>query len=137
MVRDAPGGALMHKTVSPEGWTSTADALRQAREAHGLSLEDLAARTRISCHHLSAIEQAEFDRFGAPIYAIGFARSVARALGVPEQPVVDAIKAGIAQLAPAPIDAPATRSFSVTLGLSAAAALVLSVAAVAIPGLRP
>jgi cytoskeletal protein RodZ len=127
----------MYKTGSPEGWTSTACALRQAREARGLSLDELAERTRISHHPLAAIEQAEFDRFGAPIYAIGFARSVARALGMDEQPVVDAIKAGIAQLAPAPIDAPAARSFGFTLGLSAAAALVLSVLVSMIPGLRP
>ena len=122
----------MHNTGSPEGWTSTADVLRRAREARGLSLDELAACTRISHHHLTAIEHAEFGSFGAPIYAVGFARSVARALGVPEQPVVDSIKAGIAQLAPAPttMPVPAARSFSPTLGLSA-------VAAAMIPGLRP
>lgn len=112
--------------------------LRRAREARGLSLDELAACTRISHHHLTAIEHAEFGSFGAPIYAVGFARSVARALGVPEQPVVDSIKAGIAQLAPPPAAAivPA-RSFSATLGFSAVAALALSVAASMIPGLRP
>ncbi|MBC9033680.1 helix-turn-helix domain-containing protein [Sphingomonas sp. JC676] len=127
----------MHKTGSPEGWISTADALRQAREARGLSLDELAACTRISHHHLDAIEHAEFDRCGAPIYAVGFARSVARTLGVPEQPVVDAIKAGIAQLAPVPVAKPTPRSFGFTLGLSAVAALGLTVASSMIPGLRP
>ena len=127
----------MHKTGSPEGWTSTADILRRAREARGLSLDELAACTRISHHHLAAIEEAEFGRCGAPIYAVGFARSVARALGVPEQPVVDSVKAGIAQLAPPPVVAPAARSFGFTLGVSAVAALALSVVASTIPGLRP
>ena len=127
----------MYKTGSPEGWTSTADALRQAREARGLSLDELAACTRISHHHLAAIEQAEFDRCGAPIYAVGFARSVARTLGVPEDQVVASIKAGIAQLAPPPAAKPAPRSFGFTLGLSAVAALGLTVASAMIPGLRP
>lgn len=128
----------MYKTGSPEGWTATADALRQAREACGLSLDELAARTRISHHHLAAIEEAEFGRCGAPIYAIGFARSMARALGVPEQQVVDSIKAGIAQLAPVvPVVAPVPRSVGMTLGLSAVAALALSIVTWMIPGLRP
>lgn len=127
----------MDKTGSPEAWTLTADALRRAREACGLSLDELAARTCISRHHLTAIEQAEFDRFGAPIYAVGFARSVARALGMEEQPIVDSIKAGIAQLAPAPIDEPQARSFGFALGLSAAAAVALSVVVSLIPGVRP
>jgi cytoskeletal protein RodZ len=126
----------MHNIGSPEGWTSTADVLRQAREARGLSLDELAACTRISHHHLAAIEQAEFGSCGAPIYAVGFARSVARTLGVPEQPVVDAIKAGIAQLAPPPVAPPAARSFGFTLGVSAVVALGLSVATSVIPGLR-
>ncbi|WP_213980354.1 helix-turn-helix transcriptional regulator [Sphingomonas sp. dw_22] len=127
----------MDKTGSPEGWTSTACVLRQAREARGLSLDELAAQTCISRHHLTAIEQAEFGRFGAPIYAVGFARSVARTLGVDEQPIVDAIKAGIAQLAPAPIAEPEARSLGFALGLSAAAAVALSVVVSLIPGLRP
>ena len=130
----------MYKTGSPEGWTLTADALREAREARGLSLEELAACTRISHHHLDAIEHAEFDRCGAPIYAVGFARSVARTLGVPEDQVVASIKAGIAQLAqlaPPPMAKPAPRSFGFTLGLSAVAALGLTVASSMIPGLRP
>lgn len=126
----------MQEMGSPEGWTSTADALRQAREALGLSLDELAARTRISHHHLTAIEQAEFGSV-APIYAVGFARSVARTLGVPEQPIVDSIKAGIAQLAPAPTIEPVARSFGMTLGLSAAAALALSIVTWMVPGMRP
>ncbi|MHA6719799.1 helix-turn-helix domain-containing protein [Sphingomonas sp. RS6] len=94
----------------PEEWATTAATLRSARETAGLSLETLAERTRISHHHLIAIEAARFDRCGAPIYALGFARSVARTLGVPELTVAQGVKAGLAGRQPASIEpAPAPR----------------------------
>src|SRR4029453_13742624 len=51
------------------------ERLRAAREEKGLSLEDVAAQTRIPRRHLEAIEAAEWDRLPAPTYTIGFARS--------------------------------------------------------------
>jgi cytoskeletal protein RodZ len=108
----------------PEEWTATAATLRSARETAGLSIETLAERTRISHHHLIAIEAARFDRCGAPIYALGFARSVARILGVPELAVAQGVKAGLAERLSAAIEAtvPAPR-VSERRGISAAAGI--------------
>lgn len=56
--------------------------LRAAREAAGLSLEDIVARTRIPTRHLAAIEQNEWDTLPAPTYTVGFARSYANVIGL-------------------------------------------------------
>ncbi len=71
-------------------------ALRRAREERGLSLADVANETRMAIRHLEAIEEARFDGFAAPVYALGFARNYARAVGLPLQWVSDSLKADVA-----------------------------------------
>jgi cytoskeleton protein RodZ len=58
--------------------------LRAAREARGLSVEELARSTHISSAVLHDIEADRLERLGAPIYVRGYLRSYARAVGVPE-----------------------------------------------------
>ncbi len=58
------------------------ERLRAAREERGLSLEDVAAQTRIPQRHLVAIETADWDSLPAPTYTIGFAKSYASAVGL-------------------------------------------------------
>lgn len=58
------------------------ERLRAAREGQGLSLEDIAARTRIPTRHLESLEAGEWDRLPAPTYSIGFAKSYASAVGL-------------------------------------------------------
>jgi cytoskeleton protein RodZ len=54
--------------------------LRVAREAKGLSLEDVAAQTRIPQRHLASIETGDWDNLPAPTYTIGFAKNYASAV---------------------------------------------------------
>lgn len=113
----------------PQAWIAAASALRAEREALGLSLDQLAARTRIGRFHLEAIEAGRFDRCGAPIYAIGFTRAIARALDTAEAPIVAAIRAGNAERvppAPVPTVPPARRGLVPNLGLATTATLLLS-----------
>jgi len=56
------------------------ERLRAAREKKKLSLEDIAAQTRIPQRHLQSIEDAEWDKLPAPTYTIGFAKSYASAV---------------------------------------------------------
>jgi len=56
------------------------ERLRAAREAKGLSLDDVAAQTRIPRRHLESLENSEWDRLPAPTYTIGFAKSYASAV---------------------------------------------------------
>src|SRR5690348_9869044 len=58
------------------------ERLRAAREEKGLSLEDVAAQTRIPQRHLESIETASWDNLPAPTYTIGFAKSYASAVGL-------------------------------------------------------
>lgn len=63
---------------------SAGEKLREAREAQGLSLAEIAARTRVPIRHLQAIEAADYGGLPSPTYAVGFAKAYARAVGVDE-----------------------------------------------------
>ena len=66
---------------------STGDKLREAREALGLTLADIASRTRVPTRHLEAIENGEYASMPSPTYAIGFAKAYARAVGLDERAI--------------------------------------------------
>ena len=68
------------------------DRLRIAREAAGLSLDDVAARTRIPNRHLVAIETAAWDRLPGPTYVAGFAKSYADVVGLDRKVIGDDIR---------------------------------------------
>ena len=67
--------------------------LRAAREEKGLSLEDLAAQTRIPQRHLESIENADWDALPAPTYTTGFAKSYASAVGLDRMEIGDQLRA--------------------------------------------
>jgi cytoskeletal protein RodZ len=58
------------------------ERLKAAREAKGLSLDDVANRTRVPIRHLQHIEAGEWDALPAPTYSVGFARSYANVVGL-------------------------------------------------------
>lgn len=64
--------------------TTVGDRLREARETQGLVLAEIAARTRIPQRHLEAIEASDYSQLPSTTYAMGFARSYARVVGVDE-----------------------------------------------------
>jgi transcriptional regulator with XRE-family HTH domain len=61
---------------------SLGERLKRAREAKGLSLDDIANRTRIPIRHLQNIEREDWDALPAVTYAIGFTRNYANAVGL-------------------------------------------------------
>lgn len=69
------------------GILRTGDRLRMAREQAGLSLADVALKTRITLRHLEAIERSDFDALPGRTYITGFARAFARAVDLPEADV--------------------------------------------------
>lgn len=68
------------------------ERLRDAREAMGLNLTDIANRTRVPIRHLEAIEEGRFDTMPSPTYAIGFAKTYARAVGLDEREIADELR---------------------------------------------
>src|SRR5436305_10876810 len=69
------------------------ERLRAAREEKGLSLEDIAAQTRIPRRHLESIETAAWDALPAPTYTTGFAKSYASAVGLDRTEIGDQLRA--------------------------------------------
>lgn len=57
-------------------------ALREAREAQGLTLAEVEARTKIATPVLAALESGDTGRLPHPVYAKGFLRSYAALLGL-------------------------------------------------------
>lgn len=63
---------------------SVGDMLRHAREQKNLGIEDVAKTTRIPQRHLESIESGDFGALPGRTYAIGFAKSYARTVGLSE-----------------------------------------------------
>lgn len=61
---------------------SVGQALRDAREAQGITVEDAAARLRLMHRQIGAMEADDFESLGQPVFARGFVRNYARLLGL-------------------------------------------------------
>ncbi|OYW45650.1 MAG: hypothetical protein B7Z08_11820 [Sphingomonadales bacterium 32-68-7] len=68
------------------------DLLRQARTAQGLSLAQVAAETRIPLRHLDMIEAGNFAALPARTYAVGFARTYAKQVGLDPAAIVAKVR---------------------------------------------
>jgi cytoskeleton protein RodZ len=66
--------------------------LRAAREAKGLTLNQLADQTRVRVSALEAIEAGDFERLPEPIYVQSYLRAFAQAVGLPVEPVLEAFR---------------------------------------------
>ncbi len=62
--------------------------LRKQRQLRQLSLEELSQTTRIPLRMLRCIERDRFEELPGTVFARGYLRSYARALGVEAEPVV-------------------------------------------------
>lgn len=75
------GGADDNASLFPK---TAGERLQDARESLGLSLAEIAERTRVPIRHLEGIEKSDFSTLPSPTYAIGFAKAYARAVGLDE-----------------------------------------------------
>lgn len=71
--------------------------LRAAREAQGLSVAEVAARTRVTQRFLEALEDDRLDLLPSPTYASGFARAYARAVGLDQAEIGRGIRSELAR----------------------------------------
>ncbi|HEX8367102.1 MAG TPA: helix-turn-helix domain-containing protein, partial [Pyrinomonadaceae bacterium] len=60
------------------------EKLRQAREARGISISEVAEQTRISALYLEAIENNDYRTLPGGIFNKGFVKSFAKFVGVDE-----------------------------------------------------
>ncbi|MCW1382298.1 DUF4115 domain-containing protein [Novosphingobium sp. KCTC 2891] len=89
-------------TVVPGPFASVGSRLRAAREAQGRSVKDLAHATRITARHIEAIENGDYAVLPGRPYALGFARSYARAVGLDDKEIVEAVRRELEVRAPRP-----------------------------------
>ena len=75
--------------------------LRSLREKAGLSLDDVANRTKISRGQLEAMEREEMRLLPEPVYVRAFIRDICRVMGADPKPVTDAFARDFAPEAPA------------------------------------
>jgi len=80
----------------PDAQPSTPGAkLRAAREAQGLSMQDVATRTRIAQRQLEAIERDDYSALPGIPYAVGFARAYARAVDLDEVEIAADVRSAV------------------------------------------
>lgn len=80
---------ILDDEVSPE---SAGSALRRGREAAGLDLTQIGEITKIPERHLQTMEDGQFSDLPARAYAVGFARTYARAVGLDEGKIAQMVR---------------------------------------------
>lgn len=126
-------------SASPPPAAGAGAQLRAAREALRLDLAHIAAETRIPVRHLEAIESGNFESLPSRAYAIGFARTYAKAVGLDDGAITDVVRGELAdgsmrRVVPSSAMEPGDPARLPSSGLAwagAAAALVLAVGAFA------
>lgn len=93
---DAPVDDLAEAEVATVG-----ERLRVAREEKGLSLEDVAAQTRIPRRHLESLETSDWERLPAPTYTNGFAKSYATVVGLDRVEIGEQLRGEMGGMRPA------------------------------------
>ena len=80
---------------------SVGQRLRAAREAKGMSIEDVAAATRIPTRHLLSLEESEWNKLPAPTYSVGFAKNYAAAVGLDKVEISEQLRGEMGSVLPA------------------------------------
>jgi cytoskeleton protein RodZ len=84
------------QAVSEGGQTSApaiGPSLKEAREARGLSVEDVASHLRLSTRQIHALENDEFSALPESTITRGFIRNYARLLEINSEPLLDTYRA--------------------------------------------
>jgi cytoskeleton protein RodZ len=67
---------------------SIGDFFKQVRETKGLTVEEVASKTRIRTDFVKALEEGNFAKLPDQVFARGFVRSYARSLGLDEEDAI-------------------------------------------------
>ncbi|WP_137899483.1 helix-turn-helix domain-containing protein, partial [Sphingomonas sp. 2SG] len=85
---------------TPVAQARPGERLRQAREIRGLSLAEVAARTRVPQRHLEALETGDYALLPSPTYAMGFSKAYARAVDADEVSIAQDVRRELDRLGP-------------------------------------
>lgn len=67
---------------------SVGEFFRQVRETKGLTVDEVASKTRIRADFVKALEEGNFAKLPDQVFARGFVRSYARSLGLDEEDAI-------------------------------------------------
>ena len=67
---------------------SIGDFFKQVRETKGLTVDEVASKTRIRADFVKALEEGNFAKLPDQVFARGFVRSYARSLGLDEEDAI-------------------------------------------------
>ena len=70
------------------------ERLKQAREAAGLSIDEVAAKLHMPARIVHSLEAEDWSRLGAPVFVRGQVRSYSRLMGLATVPMLDALDVG-------------------------------------------
>ncbi|MGO1072650.1 helix-turn-helix domain-containing protein [Lysobacter sp. CA199] len=73
---------MQSNEFAPDGGGSCGARLKQAREAAGLSIEEVAARLKMPSRVVQSLENDDIASIGAPVFVRGQLRSYARLVGI-------------------------------------------------------
>ena len=76
---------------------SVGEQLCAAREKQGLTVSQMAERTKLRADHIRELEAGNYDVFAAPVYARGFVRSYATLLRLDVQTILAELEAEMVQ----------------------------------------
>ena len=128
----------MDEELVDDGQTpmTAGERLRAAREAKGMSIEEIASTTRIPTRHLESIETGDWTKLPAPTYSIGFARNYATVLGLDRDEIGDQLRGEMGNTRPvhqpAELFEPADPKRSMPKGLVLGALLALALVAISL-----
>ena len=74
-----------------EALAGCGERLRRAREAAGLTVEDVGDRLRMPVRVVRSLEAEDWSRLGAPVFVRGQVRSYSRLLGLTTAPMMEAL----------------------------------------------
>src|SRR5215472_10602671 len=90
------------------GFVTVGEALAEARYRAGLTVDEVAERTRIREAVIRCIEQDDYVACGGDLYVRGYVRAIAGAVGIDAQPLIREYDAGRTQAVPTAMQAPPT-----------------------------
>ena len=95
--------AALNEQISAPSATdlSPGAALAAVRDEHGLSIDQVADALRYSTRQLTALEADDYAALPGPVVVRGMVRAYAKHLGVDAEPLIDSLRARLADTPPA------------------------------------
>jgi cytoskeleton protein RodZ len=95
--RDLKNNDAADAAAGETSYASVGARLRAERETAGLSLGEIATRTRVPMRHLEAIEAGDYAALPGSTYTLGFTKSYAKSLGLDENAITAEMREELAQ----------------------------------------